>query len=285
MGLRHCHRHAAEKSGKAQQSLHDSWRPAENTRARCRDCHGAACARFRSCLERNQSCRDDRRDFERRVYQHRVPPAEHGDGGREHRGPDRAGEVLLRKEQRHRAAAPAVEPARNIDIERRVDAGIAEKADANAVRQPKRRLAAEARQRQPERDHQRPADHHRTDANPLGRTAYDDPAERRAEVGQREGERRYRARATEIGRDRLQRNDGDVWRADGHRGDADRGRGREPGSAGLDHALTERAAFGNCHARTQVQWFVANSNLCGRNAGADWSRVTLSSRGRPQPRT
>ena len=66
------------------------------------------------------------------------------------------------------------------------------------------------------------------DADLLCGPAHYHPAERRAELTQREGERWHGARAAAIGRDRPQRIDGDVGCAEGHRGNADRGRGHEP---------------------------------------------------------
>ena len=50
--------------------------------------------------------------------------------------PDEAGEIAAARDQRQRRAAAAVEPAADIDIERRVEAGIAEQAHEQAVAEP-----------------------------------------------------------------------------------------------------------------------------------------------------
>ena len=67
------------------------------------------------------------------VGHHRGAPSEIGDRALEDRRPDRAGEIEPAREQRERRAAAAVEPAADIDIERRVEAGGAEQADEQAV--------------------------------------------------------------------------------------------------------------------------------------------------------
>ena len=55
------------------------------------------------------------------------------DRARENRRPERAGEIAAARNQRQRRAAPAVEPAADIDIERRIDAAETDQADEQAV--------------------------------------------------------------------------------------------------------------------------------------------------------
>ena len=62
-----------------------------------------------------------------------VAPAIGGDRALEDRRPERAGDVLPARDQRERRAAPPVEPAADIDVERRVQPGIAEQPDEQAV--------------------------------------------------------------------------------------------------------------------------------------------------------
>ena len=72
-------------------------------------------------------------DCEHAVGHHRGAPAVIGDRALEDRRPHRAGEIEPARDQRQRRAAAAVEPAADIDIERRIEAGIAEQADEQAV--------------------------------------------------------------------------------------------------------------------------------------------------------
>src|SRR5204862_464965 len=69
---------------------------------------GGGLGRFRRWAEHHERRRHDDRDLERRVDQHRVAPAKDRDRALERGGPDRAGEIDARGNQRHRAAAPPV---------------------------------------------------------------------------------------------------------------------------------------------------------------------------------
>ena len=77
--------------------------------------------------------RDDHDDLEQAVIEHGLPPAGIGDGALEDRRPDRAGDVAAARNQRQRRAAAAIEPAADIDVERRVHAADAEKSHEQAL--------------------------------------------------------------------------------------------------------------------------------------------------------
>ena len=143
------------------------------------------------------------------------------------------------RDQRDRAAAPPVEPARDIDIERRVDAGIAEQPDENAVPDIERGRRARARYREAGGDHRRAEHDDAADAEAFGHPAHRDAADRRAEPGERTGQRRHRARVAQLGGDRLQRDDGDDRRAERHRVDRQRGQRDDPRGARLDRGRAD----------------------------------------------
>ena len=90
-----------------------------------------------------------------------CPPADIGDGTFEYQPPDGAREVAAARDQRERRAAAAVEPAADIDVERRFDADAKEANEQALTEQKAARLC------QPDADHQR-AEHHRpAHAEPL----------------------------------------------------------------------------------------------------------------------
>ena len=106
--------------------------------------------------EHDRGGRHDQRDLERGKISivSRQPNA--AMPLREDRRPDRAGDDWPLRDQRQRRAAAPVEPARDIDVERRVDAGIAEQADKHAVPDIERcRRRCVASIASPSRDHHR----------------------------------------------------------------------------------------------------------------------------------
>src|SRR5262249_15851914 len=84
-----------------------------------------------------------------------LPPARVGHRALEDRRPDRAGEIAAARNQRERRAAPAIEPAADIDVERRVHAADAEKADEQPLPDIELPGRAAGRQRKPDADHHR----------------------------------------------------------------------------------------------------------------------------------
>ena len=133
--LRHRHGHAAQERGDDQQREHHVRRPAEDAAAfhrvhrPCRWRPASPAAFFRKMSASGTI----NGGHEQAIDQHGGLPAEMGDRALEDRRPDRAGEIEPAREQRERRAAAAVEPAADIDIERRVEAGIAEQSDEHAV--------------------------------------------------------------------------------------------------------------------------------------------------------
>jgi hypothetical protein len=80
--------------------------------------------------------RNDHGDFEHRVPQHGLPPAEVGDDALEQRRPHCAGEVASTRYQRQGRSAPSVKPAADIDVHRRIDAAEADQTDEESVSDP-----------------------------------------------------------------------------------------------------------------------------------------------------
>ena len=152
----------------------------------------------------------------------------------EDRRPDRGRYRRAAAEQGQGGAAAPVEPARHINVERRVDPGIAEQTDKQPVTDEQAELAAALRDNQTDRDHRRAEDHSETDAEPLGGTAHRDAAEGRAEPGERIGQSRHRALAAEIGGDRFEPDNRNRRRGERDRGDAERGQADNPRPARLD---------------------------------------------------
>ena len=170
----------------------------------------------------------DDEELEHRVVQHRVPPAGIRDRALENRRPDRPGEEAAARNQRQRRAAPPVEPAADINVERRIDAAEAEQADEQAVTDVERQRRSVRRQLEPDRDHRGAADDGPAHADPLGDAAHQNAADTGAEPNQRAGKGRDRAFAVDLGGDVLERDHGDPRRAEGDRHDQKRGRGDDP---------------------------------------------------------
>ncbi len=94
--------------------------------------------------------RHDHRELEDGEADHGPLPAEMRDRALEDRRPDEAREIAAARDQRQRRAAAAVEPAADIDEQRRVQPGIAEQAHEQAVAElelPRRAAAPRSRGR------------------------------------------------------------------------------------------------------------------------------------------
>ena len=89
--------------------------------------------RLRRRAQAQQGQRQDHREHHGGVGQHRRLPAVQRDAALEHRRPDDAGDVLARRDQRQRGAAAAVEPAADVDHQRRIDRAVADQADQQPV--------------------------------------------------------------------------------------------------------------------------------------------------------
>jgi hypothetical protein len=157
--------------------------------------------------------RDDHHRLQEPERPHGLPPAEHRDDALEDRRPHRASEIGAARDQGERRASPPVEPAAHKDVERRVDAAIAEKANEQTVPEIELPWRAKRGDREADADHQR-AEHHRPpDADAVSDVTHHETAEADTEQAQRSRKRRRRAGAAEHGGDCLQRNDGDPRRA------------------------------------------------------------------------
>ena len=153
------------------------------------------------------------------------------DDALEQRRPHRAGEIGAAGDQRQSRAAAAVEPAADINVERRIDAAEADQADEQAVADPQRPRRPERRQRQPDADHQRAEQHGPASTDAVGDAPHHDAAEAGAEPGEGTRQRRHRARAAGLRGNVAQRDHRDPGGAVGHQhGDERHGRDRPRGT-------------------------------------------------------
>ena len=134
MSVRHGHWNAAKERRDADQRQREVRRQAKYAPTLLRT--GGQCAQ-RLCLacrpKEQQRQRHDHHDHHRRIGHHRGGPAVVRDSALEHRRPDDARNVLAGRDQCQSGAASAIEPARDIDHQRRVDRAVAEQADQQTV--------------------------------------------------------------------------------------------------------------------------------------------------------
>ena len=172
---------------------------------------GSGSLRRRPQEQRGQ--RHDQGHDEDAEADHALAPAVGGDRALEDRRPQGARHVLPAGDQGQRGAAPRLEPARDVDIERRVDRGVAEEADEQPVPDielpglpARREHQARAHHGGPEHDHRR--------ARRTARRASPLPARRRrCRAWRGRAPPRDGAVAPEIGRHVLQGHGRDQGRA------------------------------------------------------------------------
>src|SRR6185437_12177041 len=134
---RHGHRHTAQDGGSAQQPEYEIGWPSENAFLSAPGFHrGQRLNRLRRMREKYGNQRNNDQALEQSVPQHRLAPADIGDGTLEDRWPQRAREIVAARNQRQRRSASAVEPAADINVERRVDAAEPDHADEQPVPNP-----------------------------------------------------------------------------------------------------------------------------------------------------
>src|SRR3954467_10589643 len=124
----------------------------------------------RAKINRSKGCYDN--DLGERIPQHRLPPAKTGDDLLEYRRPHRSGEIGSARDQRQRRAAPAVEPAADIDVQRSIDAADTDQADEESMADPERPWRPEGRNQEAKADHQRAQDHGPARADPIGQSRH-----------------------------------------------------------------------------------------------------------------
>ena len=174
---------------------------------------GAAAGGGRS---RQQRERQDHHRLEAAEGQHRLAPAQGRDAALEQGRPERAGDVLAARDQRQRRAAPAVEPAADIDESGGLMPPVPSSAEQQPVAEPQRPHPATRRDCEAAADITAPnATVQRTPMRSAIRPG--DAADPGAEPGHRAGQRRHRARHAEFGGDRLQRHHHQQRRAVGDR--------------------------------------------------------------------
>ena len=236
MVLRHRHGHAAQERGQRPASRTPrsaASRTRAASRPQRRPCRWPS-ASPAACFRKMQRQRNDHGGDEHAIGDHGRLPAEVGDRALEDRRPDRAGEIEPARQQRERRAAAAIEPAADIDIERRVEPGIAEQPDEQAVAEIELPGLAERRDQSPMQTDTAPKITVAADAVALRERPHHQAADGAAEPGERACERRRRARAAEIGGDRLQADRHDPQRAERRREQHERYARDHPGGSRLD---------------------------------------------------
>ena len=187
--------------------------------------------------------RHDDGELQDRKADHRPAPAEIRDRALEDRRPDESREIAAARNQRERRAAAPVEPAADIDEQRRIEPGVAEHAHEQAVAEIELPRRAERRNEQADGDHHRAGDHRPADAVAVGEPAHQQPADGAAEQRQRHRERRHLPRAAGVGGDLLQSDRGDPRPAERQAEQDQRNAGDDPGGARLDRARVDACAW------------------------------------------
>ena len=163
----------------------------------------------------------------------RRAPALRGDEILDERRPDRAGEIISAGGDRHRDAAPLLEPVRDVGHDR---AERARRAEAEqALRQRELPDVGGERREQIAGDQRDHADQQRThDAEPVGEAAHHDAAGAEADHGQRERQRGVAARNAEVGLHRGQRDHSRPHADAADRAERERGPQPPPCIGGVD---------------------------------------------------
>ena len=228
--LRHRHRHAAGDAGDAEQRLRRVHRQAERARRRRaarRAPRPRASATAASAGGRPRMKSASAAIVTRREDAHAdvgLAPADALDEVLHDRRPDRAGDIVAAGADRHRDAAPALEPERGVGDQRR-EASPSCRTGRAARRGRARRSrccvampAATKPTPRPDRADQQRHD----DAAPVGQAAHEDAADAEADHQQRVRQRGVGARDAELGLHARQDDGDDVHRAaDGHRDQRD----------------------------------------------------------------
>ena len=131
--LRHCHRNAVQKPAADRRPNAVRGCMPNTVAFRSTVAGGAADRRPGQSSKNRESGGHDRDNEQDCVQLHRVAPTIPFDRVRKERRPNHPGEGLPARDQRQRGAAPAIEPARHVDIERGIDPRIAEQSHQGAV--------------------------------------------------------------------------------------------------------------------------------------------------------
>ena len=158
--------------------------------------------------------RDDRCYLQQSVSPHGLSPAYRGNDALEDRRPHRARDINAAGDQRQRRPAVAVEPLADVDVERRINAAIADETDEQAVADQEIPWSSNRRDHQADAHH-RGAEHHGpTNADALCDAPHHDAADADAHPAERACQRGRLARAAELGRNGFERHRRDPWRAE-----------------------------------------------------------------------
>ncbi len=205
-------------------------------------CSGAACRNSAAMRQHHPHHQDAE-------AHHGLPPAVDGNHALEDGRPDRPGDVLAAGDQRERRAAPHLEPAGDIDVERRVDGGVAEQAHEQAMADIELPGLSARRQHQPNAHHDGAQHDHAPHAEPVGEPAHGQSADAGPDHAEGKGGRRDGAVAAEIGCDGLQGDGHDqgCGKADGRNGEGRNG--DLPSFPAVDlaaHCVILVSALGRC---------------------------------------
>jgi len=161
--------------------------------------------------------------------EHGRPPAGRGDDALEDRRPDRACHISAARNERERRAAMAVEPAADINVERRVHAADAKKSHQQALSEIKLPRARANGKRKAGANHDRAEDDGEPGACPLCHPAHHHTTGGEADPGQRACQGRHTAQSAVFRGDSLERDDENPGRAEGQRQDEEHDGGNDPG--------------------------------------------------------
>jgi hypothetical protein len=201
MRRRHRHRDAAAETGQADQRLGETGMQAgdaadlgrwERSRA-----DGSRRCRHRRGRLQGEGGRQDEQQDDTAIGQHRDLPADSVDGALEQRRPRHTGDVLAGGDQRDRGSTPTIEPAADIDQQRRIDAAIAQQADHQAMADIERPDRADRTQRQTTGDHAGADDDGGAHTDAIGEPAHEDATGARADPDQGACERQHRTAGAE----------------------------------------------------------------------------------------
>jgi hypothetical protein len=207
-------------------------------------CKSRNCGGLRRRLQEQGDDRDGDKEDDRKP-DHCHPPAMRRHCLLEQGRPHHAGDVLPGRDQRQRSAAAPVEPAADIDEERRIQRAIAEKADKQPVPDQDRPDVAAGRNAEAGRDHHRAENHGKANAEPVRHLPHHDAAEARTQPRNGSGERDDLASRAKILGDWLQPDDGEQRRPVGDRQQTQRDAGRDPRLARFDAIATLRCGNGS----------------------------------------
>jgi hypothetical protein len=281
--LRHRHRHAAGHAREGEEQLERAGREVDAAGGEGGCGFGGGGGRGgQAAAQEERAGKHDGRDGERDDHIGRAPALGFEDGGEEER-PDRAGEVVAGGRDRHRDAAAAHEPVRDVGDEGAEEGGRAETEEDMGGGE-KRDGGCGGREAEARRDEEGGGGERAGRAPAVDRAAHDEIARRETHHAERVGQGGAGAGGGEFGLDRRHHDDdrphADVAHHREREGDAE----PRPGIAAVvdaSHAATLRRGAGAVERdlRQGDSGAGARMEQSGRNAGDRWEGDQAAVRG------